>query len=174
MRKNINNGFTFIELIVYIALVTIFVYGAVQFGWNIIYGRIKSNVYTEVTQNLRLASKRILFEIRNASDINSVSATSICMSNSDATRNPTRIYLASGVLRIGWGGGSPVCAALSNDVALTSNLVSVSGLTFTNLTSGSLTKNIRFSLTIDSVNASTRSEFDRSQTFISAAEVRSN
>lgn len=173
MKQKLNRGFTFIEVIVYIALVTIFVTGAILFAWNIIYGRVKSNFYSEVTQNLRLAAKRTLFEIRNASDINSVSATSICLANSDAARNPTRIYLSGGVLRIGWGGGSPVCAALTNDVALTSNLVTVSSLTFTNLSSGTLTKNIRFSLTIDAVNPSGRQEFDRSQTFESAAELRS-
>lgn len=174
MKQKNNQGFTFIEIIVYIALVTIFVSGAIQFGWNIIYARVKSNFYSEVTQNLRLASKRTLFEIRNASGINAVAPTSICLSNSDATRNPTRIYLASGVLRIGWGGGSAVCASLTNDVALTSNLVTVSSLTFTNLTSGSLSKNIKFSIAVDATNPSGRQEFDRSQTFESAAEVRSN
>ena len=174
MKHKHNHGFTFIEIIVYIALVTIFLSGAIQFGWNIIYSRVKSNFYSEVTQNLRLASKRTLFEIRSASDINSVAATSICLANSDAARNPTRIYLSSGVLRIGWGGGSPVCASLTSDVALTSNLVNVSSLTFTDLTSGVLTKNIRFSITVETNNPSGRQEFDRSQTFESAAELRSN
>lgn len=173
MKLKLNRGFTFIEVIVYIALVTIFLTGAILFAWNIIYGRVKSNFYSEVTQNLRLSSKRILFEVRNASDINSVSASSLCLANSDAARNPTRIYLSGGVLRIGWGGGSPVCAGLTSDVALTSNLVTVSSLTFTDLTSGALTKNIKFLITIEANNPSGRQEFDRSQTFESAAELRS-
>lgn len=167
-------GFTFIEMILYTALISIFLFGVIDFGWNIIYGSVKSGNYQEVTQNLRFAQKRILFEIRNASGINSVSATSICLSNSDASRNPTRIYSSGGVLRIGWGGGSGVCAGLTNDVPLTDNLVSVTSLTFTNLTSGSLSKNIQASLTLSAVNPSGRSEWNRTQTFITSAEIRSN
>jgi prepilin-type N-terminal cleavage/methylation domain-containing protein len=174
MKKN-NRGFTLIELIVYVALIAIFVTGAIQFGINVVYGRVKSNVVQEVTQNLRLTSKKVMFEVRNASGINSVSATSICLSNSDASRNPTRIYLSGTELRIGWGGGSPVCAGLTSDFKLTSNLVEVTSLTFTNLTTLSTrSKNIKFTLTIDSLNPSGRAEYERSQTFTGSAEVRSN
>lgn len=170
-----NKGFTLIEMLIYIALITIFIGGAIDFGWNVIYGRVKSRNYEDVTQNLRLAEKRILFEIRNASGINSVASLAICLSNSDATRNPTRIYLSSGILRIGWGGGSPTCANLTNDVPLIDNLVNVPSMNFVNLTNGgATTKNIQFSITISLLNPSGRSEYNRTQTFESAAEIRSN
>lgn len=168
-------GFTFIEMILYTALMAIFITSLVYFGWNIIFGNIKSNYYQEVTEDLRFAEKRILFEIRNASGINSVAAQSICLSNSDSTRNPTRIYLSSGILRIGWGGGSPTCASLTNDFPLTSNLVNVPSLNFVNLSNlANTTKNIQFSLTISLNNPSGKSQYQRTQTFESAAEIRSN
>jgi hypothetical protein len=167
-------GFTFIEMILYTALVSVFLFGVIDFGWNVIYGNVKSRNYQEVTQNLRFAEKRILFEIRNASGINSVATQSICLSNSDVTRNPTRIYLSSGVLRIGWGGGSPTCASLTNDMPLIDDLVTVSSLNFVNLSSGSLTKNIQVSLTLSANNPSGRSEWARTQTFVTSAEIRSN
>jgi Tfp pilus assembly protein FimT len=171
----IKNGFTFIELLIYIALMAIFIIGTIDFGWNIIYGNVKSKNYQEVTENLRFAEKRIVFEIRNASGINSVTSQSICISNSDSTRNPTRIYLSGSFLHIGWGGGSPTCASLTNDVALTTNLVNVTSLHFVNLTNGGgTTKNIQFSITVSAINPSGRSEWDRVQTFESAGEIRSN
>lgn len=167
-------GFTFIEMILYTLLVSIFLFGVIDFGWNLIYGNVKSKNYQAVTQNLRFAEKRILYEIRNSSGINTFSTQSICLSNSDSTRNPTKIYVSSGILRIAWGGGSPTCAFLTNDVPLIDNLVTVSSLNFANLTSGSLTKNIQVSLTLSAINNSGRSEWDRTQTFVTSAEVRSN
>jgi hypothetical protein len=176
MKKNVSNqkGFTFIELILYTAITAIFIFGSINFGWNVILGNVKSKNYQEVTENLRFAEKRILFEIRNASGINSVTSQSICLSNSDSTRNPTKIYVSSGVLRIGWGGGSPTCASLTNDVPIVSNLVN-STVYFVNLTNGGgTTKNIQFSLTLSLINPSGRSEYTRIQTFESTAEIRSN
>lgn len=171
--KKINSGFTLIEMLIYIAITMIFITGVTNFGLNIIYGRVKTRNYQSVTQNLRIAEKRILFEIRNASGINSVAAQAICLSNSDVTRNPTRIYLSGGVVRIGWGGGSPTCASLTNDMTLMDNLVTATSLNFVNL-SATNTKNIQFSLTLTAVNPSGKAEFARTQTFESAAEVRSN
>jgi len=60
-------GFTLIEMLLYTAIIVIFLIGAISFGWNIIYGNAKSQNYQEVTQNLRFTVKRILYEIRNAS-----------------------------------------------------------------------------------------------------------
>ena len=167
-------GFTFIEIILYTLLIGIFIVGVIDFGWNIIYGSIKSRNYQSVTQNLRFAEKRILFEIRNASGINTFSSQSICLSNSDSIRNPTKIYLSGGILRIGWGGGSATCTSLINDVPLIDNLVTATSLNFVNLTSGSLTKNIQVSLTLSAINPSGRNEWNRTQTFVTSAEIRSN
>lgn len=177
MTKKIYNqkGFTFIELIIYTAITAIFIFGAINFGWDIILGNVKSKNYQEVTENLRFAEKRILFEIRNASGINSVTSQSICLSNSDSTRNPTRIYLSGTILRIGWGGGSPTCTGLTTDVPLITNLVNATLLNFVNLSNGGgTTKNIQFTLTLSLLNPSGRSEYARTQTFESSVEVRSN
>jgi len=67
-----NSGFTLVELILYIALVSIFLTGVIMFTWDILYGRVKSYVQEEVNQNSRFAAKRIIYEIRNASGVNSV------------------------------------------------------------------------------------------------------
>jgi len=177
MRQSNNfssqQGFTLIELILYIALVSIFISGAILFAWDIIYGRVKSQVQQEVNQNLRLANKRIVYEIRNASAINSVDTNKICLASSESARNPTKFYVNSGRLRIGWGGGSSDCTGLTNDEPLTSNQIALSTLTFTDLsTGGGESKNIQFTLTVASV--SDREEWQKTQTYTTAVELRSN
>lgn len=173
MIKNKSNqrGFTFIELILYIALVSIFIGGAITFAWNVIYGGIKSGVEREVNQNLRLAAKRIAFEIRNASAINSVGVSDLCLASATAARNPTRIYVSGGRLRVAWGGGSLNCTSMTSDQPLSTNLVTVSGLTFTDRSAGTLSANVDYSFTVSSTGV--REEWQASQSYSGSAEVRS-
>lgn len=168
-------GFTLIELIIYVALISLFMGGGIQFVWSIILSQAESYVQQEVSQNLRWAGKRIVHEIRNSSDINSVGLNEICLASLDSTYNPTRFYLSSGRLRMGWGGGSLDCSSITNDEPLTSNQVSVSSLAFEDLSvvEGN-TKNIRFTITIESTSPSGRPEWEKSQTYSSSVELRSN
>jgi prepilin-type N-terminal cleavage/methylation domain-containing protein len=167
-------GFTLIEMILYIAIVSIFLGGVVQLAWNSIYGRVKAQVMEHVNYAARFVGKRMMYEIRNASAINSLSAGSICLASSDSTRNPTRIYVTGGTIRIGWGGGGTTCATTTNDVALTGTNVTVSSVFFTNLTSGTLTRHIQFIYTITSSAASGRQEYVASQSYEGSAELRSH
>lgn len=163
--KSANQGFTLIELILYIALITIFISSAILLAWDIIYGRVKSSVQQEVTQNLRLASKRIIYEVRNATDITLVEDTRLCLSSD---RNPLVFYLSSDRLMIGWGGS---CTLSTQNYALTSNQVTVSTLDFDDL-SISNSKNIQFTITIESIGD--RKEWERTQSYTSSVELRSN
>ena len=173
-NKNVKKerGATFIELILYIALTAVFLSAMVLFAWDVIYARVKSSVQLEVVQNLRLAGKKIVYEIRNASSVNFIASNEICLASSDSSRNPTRIYVNSQRLRIGWGGESSDCSGLTNDEPLTGNQVVVSDLSFTDLSSGANSTNIRFSITVESNRA--RSEWQKSETFSGTAELRSN
>ena len=163
------SGFTLIELILYIALVSIFVSGAILFAWDSIYGQVKSGVQQEVSHNLRLASNRIAYEIRNATGITTVSASSLELSTDEAERNPTIIDLNSGTLRIGYGVGGD--CPTSAPCALTSDTVTVTDLTFTDLSSSPDSLNVEFSLTIEHTNLSNRVEWERTQTYTSSVEV---
>ena len=165
-----NKGFTLVELILYIAIISIFIGGAVLFAWNVIYGQVKSSIHQEVNQNLRLASKRIIYEIRNASDINSVTSSTLSLSSSDSARNPTVFDLFEGQLRIGYG-TSGACPATA-PCPLTSNRVSVTSLSFTDVSSNPDSKNIQFTITIESI--ADRPEWQMSETYSSTAELRSN
>lgn len=161
-----------IELIIYIALVSIFISGAILFSWDIIYGSKKSEVHREVNQNMRYISKRISYEIRNASAINSVSSSDLCLASDDSNYNPTRIYLSGGNLHIAWGGGSSDCTGMVNDEILNSNVVSTTSLSFTDLSSGTDSYNVGFSFTVES--SGVRQEWQRTESYSGAVELRSN
>jgi len=172
LNKKSKSGFTLVELILYIALISIFITGAVLFAWDIIYGGAKSGVQREVNQNLRLTSKRTIYEIRNSSAVNSIATSDLCLASATPARNPTRIYISAGRLYISWGGGSTNCTGMTNNQPLTSNKVAVSGLTFTDRSSGVSSSNINFSFTVSSTG--TRQEWQKNQSYSGTAELRSN
>lgn len=168
-----NSGFTFIELILYIALISIFIGGAVLFAWDIIYGRVKSGVQQEVSQNLRHASGRIIYEIRNAQGVNSIGPSLISLAMTDLARNPTALDVYDGRLRIGYG-SSGSCPTTS-PCTLTSDEVTVTNLTFTDLSSsGGESVNVQFTITLESNNPGGRQEWEKTQTYSTSVELRSN
>lgn len=166
-----NKGFTYIEILIYIVLSAFVISSLIGFGLNIVYSRVKSQVEEEVNQNIRLAERRIDYEIRNASGINSVTASSISLSNSDATRNPTVIDVNSGKIRIGYGASGSCPAA--TPCTLTDNKVAITSLVFVNLTSGgATTKNIQYSVTAKS--SGNTQDYIYLKTYESTSEIRSN
>ncbi len=166
------SGFTFIELILYVGLISIFLGGLVQFYRAVSVLKTRSRVAQETTHNIQLAGKRLAYEIRSASAINSITSTSLCLASSDVTRNPTYLYVSQNRLRIGWGGGSGTCTGLTNDHPLTSNLVNISGFNFQNL-SNTVTKNVHYSFIISYASTNQRKEWTRSEVVSGSAEVRS-
>lgn len=159
-------GFTFIEAILYMAIVSIMLTALIPFAWNIVEGGSKSSVQQEVSSNARYISERIKYEIRNASGINTVSSSNISLVNSNVLLNPTIITWTSPNVTIKQGTGATVNLN-SVDVRITSFI-------FTNNTSGSLTKNISFSFTVDQAYTGARNDFKSSISVQGSAEVRSN
>lgn len=165
--KTLQRGLSFVEIILYIAIVTIILSALLPFSLALIDGADKSDVTQEVFAQARFVSERVLYEIRNANGINSVSSSSISLIHPTPSLNPTVIDTASGKARITQG--------VNPSVNLNSDDTTVSTLSFTNYTSGdNKTKHIRFSVTVDSALPQTRQEYIQSVTLESSAEVRSN
>ena len=121
----------------------------------------------EVYTQARYVSERLKYEIRNATGINSVAATSISLVVSDGTKNPTVIDLSGGKVRVKWGAATAV--------NINSDGTNVSSLIFTDYTSGdSKTKHIGFVFTLTDNSTSVRQEYAESVSVRGSAEVRSN
>ncbi|MEI6690573.1 MAG: prepilin-type N-terminal cleavage/methylation domain-containing protein [bacterium] len=132
----LQKGFTFIELILYIAILTVIAISSTELAINLVSTRSKSRVQENVAYNSRFATKRIIYELRRATGITSISPSDLCLVNPDTVYNPTRIYLVGSVIYLGWGGGG-ACTSTTNNVALTSNGVNISNLVFNNGSTGS-------------------------------------
>ena len=164
-------GFTFIELILYVSIVTIILSAIVPFAWSAVETGVKSAVQQEVNANARYVSERIKYEIRNANSITSIFNTS-CSDNrielNTTTNAITVIDIAGGKIRIRYG-------AAGTPVNLNSDNTNVNCLTFTNYTSGdNKTKHIQFVITVAASFAAARQEYQDSVVVESSNEVRSN
>lgn len=177
-------GFTLIELLLYMGLVALFLTAATTSTLDVILGSVKSSVQQEVQENLRYATHRIQFEIRNADSINTTQSNfGVNLATNPSTKvsfsapapyNPLEFIVKSGVLQIRSTIGGDDAEDEDDDEnfkPLTSNLVEVTSLIFSNLTDGS-SENIRFTITIRYKNPSGRSQWDKSATFEGGANLR--
>lgn len=170
MKKNLKlaQGFTFIELILYISIVTIMLSALIPFAWNVIEGGSKSSIEQEVSSQARYVSERLKYEIRNAINVNSVNIPANTIDLTTSTNATTIIDLSGGKIRIKYG-------SLGTPINLNSDDTNVTNLTFINYTSiDNKTKHIGFIFTIASNYSGLRQEFKETITIRGSAEVRSN
>lgn len=168
-HKSSSAGFTFIEAILYMALVTIMMSYIVPYAWNIIQGGAKSAVQEEVTSNARYISERIKYEIRNSFGINSVTSSQIvlCQTQGSCSTNPTTITYSTPNVTIQDDGAAAV--------NLNSSQARITSLVFTNNSSvdGS-SENISFTMTVTTNYQGNRKDFIYTVDLSGGAEVRSN
>lgn len=165
----LSQGFTLIEIILYIAIVSIVVTSLVPFAWNVIGGGIKATTEREIYDNARYISEQIKYQIRNATGINSVSSSQISLVTANSATNPTVIAVSGNNMTMKQGTGSTIY--------LNSQNATVSAVTFTNYTSAdNKTENIQFVFTVNAYypGGGPRQEFNGSVTMEGDAEVRSN
>jgi type II secretory pathway pseudopilin PulG len=167
-------GFTFIELILYIAIVTIILAAIIPFAWSVIGSGAKSGAQQEVSSQIRYVSERLKYEIRNASMINTsdfgvnlASDQTKQLSLTSPVNGTTLIKVtSSGVITITYGG---------NMYNLNSSDIKVTNLTFTNLTASDYkAQNIQYTITFNNTYNGNRQEYSvPSVTIEGAAELRS-
>lgn len=170
-------GFTLLEVLLYITIISVVLSAVVFFAWNVLYGGVKSSRLGEVNYAARYVSERIQYEIRNSSGITvansdfgtnlaTAAGSKITLTNANAAKNPTVIDISSGQLRLTVGANAPV--------SLTPTNISLTSLTFTNNSSGdNKTRNLSFSLSLQS-NIPSSGNVYQNVTLESAAEVRGN
>ena len=165
-------SFTLIEIIIYIALLGIFLSAATVSLWDIILGNVKSAVQQEVQENLRYSSYRILYEIRSALGVNPASDFGVNLADdsaytlslaASAPDNPVQFRVQNGLLQAKrgaqeWGN-------------VTGSAVEVTNLTFTQISDAG-GYSVSFVLTLSYVNPSGRSQWEKEATFQGSATLR--
>jgi len=163
-----NQGFSLIELILYIAITSVILVIVSQFMGGILESRVKNRTIAEVEQQGVQIMETITQTIRNAQAITSPSQgnnySALTLDVVNVVDDPTIFDLSAGVVRI--KEGTAVAIGLNNSV------VEVSNLTFDNLSKTGTPGLVRVEFTIDYINNSGRQEFDWSKTFYGSASLR--
>ncbi|TSC75290.1 MAG: Uncharacterized protein G01um101430_497 [Parcubacteria group bacterium Gr01-1014_30] len=148
-------GFTLVELLIYTGIVGSILVVTTGFLWNIVFGSIKETAYQEVQQNGRFVLLKMTQEIKKASAINSPipgsSLSTLSLAMASSSLNPTAFDVIGGRLRITQGSSSPYY--------LTSDLVTVSNIQFSNLSYPATPGAVRVEMTIEYINPEARSEY---------------
>ena len=165
-------GFTLIELILYLGIAAGVITSLTLFSLTIGGTRQKALVASEVQSNMRFANEIISQRIRAADGINIGPSTFgsdpgvLSLSMADASKDPTIIDLTAddGILRIKEGASAAV--------PLTTDEVKVTNFQLTDLSAAASKGNIRFELTIEFDNTSATNEFDFSQSTENSVSLR--
>lgn len=171
-------GFTLVETIVYIAIVSIFLWGALGFFWQLKQAEAMGGVEREVKENTAQVVEQIRQTIRNAEDVNEG------MSQFDAD---------PGVLSLAYAGGSRVFDTYAKNVTvggksvsiqklrltfggesydLTSDQVDVDQFLLTNVTQASGPDAVQLAFQLSSVNPGEDPNYDEALTTQITAHVR--
>lgn len=170
-------GFTLIEMLLYVGVAGIVLTSLVAFGWNMIGIGAKNGTHNDAVSNVRLASEKIAFFIREATDVDTANSNfgvnlaevpgSKLTLQGVAPNTPIVVDVANRMLRVAVGASAPV--------ELTSTNVAVSSLVFTNASSSDgNSKNIGFEIMLRTVSSGNRFEYASSTALRSSAELRSN
>lgn len=161
-------GFTLIEVLLYVASVGIVILAASILLTIMVKSRVKNVAIAEVEQQGLYVMGLITQTVRNSSGINSPatgsSGSSLSVAMRQAAKNPTVFDVSSQVFRITEGAASPV--------NITSSRVSVSGVTFTNLSRSNTPGTIQAQFTITYVNLSGLNEYNYSKTFYGSGTLK--
>ncbi|MFA6909334.1 MAG: type II secretion system protein [Patescibacteria group bacterium] len=175
--KKSKKGFTLIEILVYMGIVVGILIAASTFAWNIIGSKTKSQAMQEVQANAYIVMERITHDIRNASDVDPRSAFEINIADprhtseafiltaQEVSITPIVYTVDNGTLYVSHGGGAPV--------SVTSNIVEVTDLTLSDLSSpAGTTKQVLIQLSLIYRNPSQQNSRHAELTLTTSAEIR--
>ena len=157
-----------VELLLYIALISVVVFTISIFMFLTLQSRIKNETIAEVEQQGLQAMQMITQTVRNATSLNfpiqAASANNTSINVSVPANSPTVFSLSSGQIMTQEGSATAV--------ALTNSRVDVTGLVFENLSPSSTSEILRIRFTVASKNPGGRNEYDYSKTFFTSAQLR--
>jgi len=160
-------GYTLIELLLYVAMASVLLMSVTFFFGLSVDARVKNQSIAEVNDQGVIAMNYITQTIRNATSVASPAAAgsgaSLTLVVPTGSLSPTVFNLNGTTLQVTEGVGSAV--------ALTSDDVQVTNLTFKNLTRPGTNGNVQVSFTLSRTNPSGRNAYEYQKTFISTAEI---
>lgn len=170
--RNSKNGFTFIEVIVYVAVFSVIMLAALAFLFWAIRLHATTKATQETLENAERAMNQMLLEIRAAKSFYTPTASSTQLSLETSKYLPAGetssfidFFLCETRLCLKKESQSPV--------ALTSDDVEITNLEFVEVATATSTPSMHITLTAEYKNPSSQSELEASVTLNSTASLRS-
>lgn len=163
-----NKAFTLIELIIYIALLSIMLLGITSFIKTTLQTRARNQVIAEVEQQGVQVMQILSQTIRNAESIIfpglGSNASTLILDVVNPIVDPTTFSLFNNSISIQEGGGSLI--------ALNNSRIEVQNLIFQNFSRLDTPGLVKFNFTLIYKNQSVRPEYNYSKTFYGSAALR--
>lgn len=164
----LKKGFSLVETLLYIAIVSTIIIALTSFLSVNQNTASRNQTVNEVEQQGAQVMQLITQTIRNATSVTTpivgTPSSTLTLVVADGTKSPTIFDLASGAIRIKEGTGTAF--------NITSNKVTVTALSFTNLKPGTQKDSIKIQFTLSYNNPGARQVFNYSQTFYGTANDR--
>lgn len=163
-------GFTLVEFLLYIGIVSVILVALTLFLVDIISSRGKADAIADVQYSARFAMDRIVREIRNAIGINVANSIfdqpngRLSLQTSNPSTNPTVIDLSETLLQIKQGTNPAYFLTLEG--------VEVNKLVFSNFSEAGKSGNVRITLGISHKNLQGRSDLEASTTLQTSVSLR--
>ncbi|MDQ3158917.1 MAG: type II secretion system GspH family protein [bacterium] len=163
------NGFTLVELMLYIVLISGLLITLSVFVSLMLSARIKSRTVSDVEASGRIAIEQIEQSLRNATAVASPtpgnSSASLSLTTTTPGNNPTIYDLSSGTIRVNEGAGSPIDLTDPNTIEVTN-------LSFENVARAGTPDIIRITFTVSFDSGSSRNEYKYTKDFYGTAGRR--
>lgn len=161
-------AFSLVETLLYIAIVSTVIVALTSFLSVNQVTSARNQTVNEVEQQGAQTLQLITQTIRNATSVTGpvvgTPGSTLTLVVTDSAKSPTIFDLSSGAIRIKEGTGTAF--------NVTSNKISVTSLTFTNLKPGTQKDSIKIQFTLSYINPGSKQEFNYSQTFYGTADIR--
>ena len=163
-----SNGFTLIEILLYIAIVPFILASAVGLFYFVTQSQIKNQVINEVNQQGEIIIDNINKSIQSSSAINSPTqgnvGPNLSLQNINPTLNPTIYNVSSNTLYLTQGTNLPQ--------QMHNNKIQINNLEFANLSQPNTTGNISYTFTLNYINSSNKQSYNYSKTFYGGSSLR--
>lgn len=164
-QYHLQTGFTLIELILYISLVSVLLVTLVNFAWNVIEGGAKIEVESEVYSQARYVSEVIKRAIKAASSADCPNSSTLNLPSDIAAQNPTVFTYSSNQITLTSG------TQIVTPVRIHSSDTQITAFNCTSF-AGTNTNNVQITFTITSNNGSSRQEYQQSLSVELSGEPR--
>lgn len=170
LQKNKKSGFTLVEILLYVSIISVMLTVLSVFMFSVLQSRTKFQTISEVDQQGIQVAQIITQTIRNAKSITvpaqGVSGSSLTLGFDDSAKNPT-VFNSNGV-------NIQIKEGINSIFPLANAKITISGLSFANVSKTNTPGIVKFQFTLTYVNPSGRNEYDYSKTFFGSASLRYN